>query len=101
MDRPVPRPFVRPRKLAEYPVGPTFRAGHLTDVNAGMRTFRPVINREKCVRCLRCFLVCPDGAVDKSGRELEIDYNYCKGCGVCAYECRPRAITMEKEAAGK
>jgi len=49
------------------------------------------------VMCLRCFLVCPDGVIDKSGDELVIDYDYCKGCGVCAHECRPKCIEMVKE----
>ena len=58
---------------------------------------RPVIDAEKCVRCLRCFLLCPDGAVDKSGERMEIDYDYCKGCGICCRACKPGAITMVKE----
>lgn len=61
-----------------------------------MRTFRPVIDTEKCVKCLRCFLVCPDGAIDKSGEHLEIDYDYCKGCGVCNRACKLGAITHGK-----
>jgi pyruvate ferredoxin oxidoreductase delta subunit len=65
--------------------------------NAGWRVFRPIINQGKCIGCLRCFLVCPDGAIDKSGESLEIDYGFCKGCGVCAYECKVGAITMVRE----
>jgi pyruvate ferredoxin oxidoreductase delta subunit len=26
-----------------------------------------------------------------------IDYDYCKGCGLCAYECPADAIVMIKE----
>ncbi len=89
--------FVAPKKLSEYPLGPAFRAGHITESNAGMRTFRPVIDTKKCVKCLRCFLLCPDGAVDKSGESLTVDYDLCKGCGICAYECKLKAITMKKE----
>ncbi len=80
------------------PLGPAFETGQLHDVSSGMRTFRPVIDTEKCVKCLRCFLVCPDGAIDKSGETLEIDYDYCKGCGVCRRACKPGAISMVKEA---
>ena len=79
-------------------MGPSTRSGHLIDVSSWMRTFRPVIDAEKCVNCLRCFLVCPDGTIDKSGDILEIDYDYCKGCGVCAKACKVEAITMIKEA---
>ena len=80
------------------PLGPAFETGQLHVVSSGMRTFRPVIDTEKCVKCLRCFLVCPDGAIDKSGETLEIDYDYCKGCGVCRRACKPGAISMVKEA---
>ena len=34
---------------------------------------------------------------DKSGEHLEIDYDYCKGCGVCNRACKLGAITMVKE----
>jgi 2-oxoacid:acceptor oxidoreductase delta subunit (pyruvate/2-ketoisovalerate family) len=63
------------------------------------RTFKPVINLEKCNKCLMCHIYCPDGAVIlKTGtEEVEIDYNYCKGCGICANECRQKAIEMVLE----
>ena len=62
--------------VKELPLGPSFPTGQLHDISSGMRTFRPVIDTEKCVKCLRCFLVCPDGAIDKSGAALEIDGGY-------------------------
>ncbi|MDR3592731.1 MAG: 4Fe-4S binding protein [Negativicutes bacterium] len=101
MERPIPKEYKRPDKIADYPIGPNFTSGNLIDVAAGMRTFRPVIDTEKCVHCLRCFLLCPDGAIDKSGTELEIDFNYCKGCGICAHECKVKAVRMEKEGDGQ
>ncbi len=52
-----------------------------------------------CFECDNCFGVCPDNAVVKlgPGRRYEIDYDYCKGCGVCAEECPSGAIDMIKE----
>lgn len=83
--------------ITQIPLGPAYEAGRLVDVSSGMRTFRPVIDQEKCKHCLRCFLVCPDGTIDKSEENLAIDYDYCKGCGVCARACAFDAIEMIKE----
>jgi pyruvate ferredoxin oxidoreductase delta subunit len=96
MDRPRIVEYSKPSRVEDYPCG-AFKAGHLVQGNAGWRVFRPVIDHEKCVFCLRCFLVCPDGAIDKSGEKLEIDYSFCKGCGVCAHECKVGAISMVRE----
>lgn len=98
MDRPkVNRKWEEPKSVKEYPVGSTCEAGNLTTINAGWRVFKPIIDTDKCVMCLKCFLFCPDGVIDKSGDKLTIDYDYCKGCGVCEHECKPRAIKMVKE----
>lgn len=97
MNRPQPVNFVPPKTLAEYPVGPCCPSAHIVGINVGMRTFRPIIDHATCVHCLRCFLVCPEGAIDKSEADLEIDLNYCKGCSVCAHECKVGAITLVKE----
>ena len=97
MDRPKVKKWEEPKTVQDYPLGATCDSDHLVSINAGWRTFRPVIDQEKCVMCLRCFLVCPDGAIDKSEKQLAIDYDYCKGCGVCAYECKPQCIAMVKE----
>lgn len=93
------KPIPAPARLADYPVGPTFAAGYLVEGNAGMRTFRPVFDAAKCVGCLRCYLLCPDGAVVRTGDKVAIDYDFCKGCGVCAHECKVRALAMVKEGA--
>jgi 2-oxoisovalerate ferredoxin oxidoreductase delta subunit len=28
---------------------------------------------------------------------VEVNYDYCKGCGICAHECPTKAITMVEE----
>ena len=52
-----------------------------------------------CFECDNCFGVCPDNAVIKlgPGNRFKIDYDYCKGCGICAAECPCGAIRMEPE----
>jgi len=59
------------------------------------RVFRPVKDDEKCNSCLLCWIYCPEASISKE--ELEIDYQYCKGCGICADECPTGAIVMVKE----
>lgn len=98
MNKPQVKVWKAPTRVSEYPLGATCPSDHLTSINAGWRTYRPVIDQVKCVNCLRCFLVCPDGVIDKSGDQLEIDYDYCKGCGICAHECKFGAIEMVREA---
>lgn len=97
MDKPKVRKWKEPSNIKSYPLGATCKSDHLTSINAGWRTYKPVINLDKCVKCLKCFLVCPDGVIDKSTEDLSIDYDYCKGCGVCAHECPVNCIDMVKE----
>ena len=52
-----------------------------------------------CFECDNCYGVCPDNAIKKLGfgKGFEIDYDYCKGCGLCAEECPCGCITMVPE----
>jgi 2-oxoacid:acceptor oxidoreductase delta subunit (pyruvate/2-ketoisovalerate family) len=52
-----------------------------------------------CFECDNCFGVCPDNAVMKlgAGGRYAVDYDYCKGCGLCAAECPCGAIAMVPE----
>jgi len=62
------------------------------------RVFRPVLDKDRCVKCLRCWIFCPEGAIVRLDDDsIEINYDYCKGCGICARECKVNAITMERE----
>lgn len=62
------------------------------------RSVRPVWNQEKCRQCLMCWIYCPDSSILISeGKVVGIDYEFCKGCGICVSICPAQAITMEKE----
>ncbi|MEM2103847.1 MAG: 4Fe-4S binding protein [Candidatus Bathyarchaeia archaeon] len=63
------------------------------------KTFRPIWDSGKCMRCLLCVIFCPDGAArwKADDGKVEFDYNFCKGCGVCANECPVKAIEMKLE----
>jgi len=57
------------------------------------RTFKPILDKEKCIDCGNCVLFCPEGCINQ---DYDIDYDYCKGCGICAEECPVKAIEMER-----
>lgn len=61
------------------------------------RTQHPVMDDEKCVKCGLCFLYCPVSSISKANGKFVISYDYCKGCGICAHECKKQAITMVPE----
>ena len=85
------------RFLDQVSRGAVFPGGHIEAKTGTWRVFRPVIDQERCNMCLLCWVFCPDGVVFRQGAGLGIDYEYCKGCGICANECRPKAIEMVKE----
>ena len=70
---------------------------------SGWRATRPIFNAENCSQCFRCWIYCPDSAiVVEDSKIVGVNLDYCKGCGVCAYECLgkkgAKAITMEEES---
>jgi 2-oxoacid:acceptor oxidoreductase delta subunit (pyruvate/2-ketoisovalerate family) len=54
-----------------------------------------------CFECDNCYGVCPDNAVIKlgPGNRFRFNYDFCKGCGLCAAECPCGAIEMSPETA--
>jgi len=72
--------------------------GGLDETNALFEA-RRCLSCGNCFECDNCYGVCPDNAVVKlgEGKRYEINYDYCKGCGLCAEECPCGAIVMEPE----
>ncbi len=52
-----------------------------------------------CDRCDNCHVFCPDVSVLKDLRDgtRRIDYDHCKGCGVCVTECPGSAMVLDEE----
>jgi len=97
MNRPELKQFIKPKHINDYPVGPSFDAGFLTSENSGWRTEKPIVDAEKCIGCWQCYLFCPEGVIFKSNNIIDIDYAFCKGCGICARVCPKEAISLIKE----
>jgi 2-oxoacid:acceptor oxidoreductase delta subunit (pyruvate/2-ketoisovalerate family) len=73
--------------------------GGLDETNA-LYEARRCLSCGNCFSCDNCYGVCPDNAVIKlgaPGEKYEIDYDFCKGCGICAAECPCGAIEMVAE----
>ncbi len=81
------------------------RQSTFEEVQLGLNESNALFEARRCLSCGNCFEcdncygVCPDNAVIKlaPGERYEIDYDYCKGCGICAQECPCGAIRMEPE----
>jgi 2-oxoacid:acceptor oxidoreductase delta subunit (pyruvate/2-ketoisovalerate family) len=53
----------------------------------------------RCTLCKNCILFCPDmsTSVSSDNTGIDIDYDYCKGCGICAQECPGAFIAMKRD----
>ena len=72
--------------------------GGLDEKNALFEA-RRCLSCGNCFECDNCYGVCPDNAVIKlgPGQRFAFNYDYCKGCGLCAAECPCGAIEMVAE----
>jgi len=64
-----------------------------------MAEARRCFNCGVCNRCELCLIFCPDVAISRrpDGTGFEIDYDHCKGCGLCNAECPRGAMAMTRE----
>lgn len=78
-------------------VGPGSMSQNLT---GSWGVSEPIYDQGKCVRCQRCWFICPEGCVvRKEDDSLHFDLRYCKGCGLCAKVCPKEAIVMRRKGA--
>jgi pyruvate ferredoxin oxidoreductase delta subunit len=63
------------------------------------RIVRPVIDDEKCTRCMTCYIACPDSCWAYNEEEDQMVWNaqFCKGCQVCIHQCPTEALTPQAE----
>lgn len=81
------------------------RAGTFDEVVSGLTEESAQFEARRCMSCGNCFAcdncfgVCPDNAVKKVdiAKGYAIDYDYCKGCGLCVAECPCGSISMVPE----
>jgi len=44
-----------------------------------------------------CWKFCPEPAILIKDGKVLIDYDFCKGCGICCEVCPKKAISMQRE----
>lgn len=91
---------VKEWKVKDHPEGATIPTGGSAAEykTGGWRSKKPVWLEDVCSQCLICWIFCPDSSIQiAEGKMTGIDYDHCKGCGICAKECPRDAIKMEEE----
>ena len=56
------------------------------------------VDRDKCIGCEACTMVCPVGAISMVDGKAMIDPEQCISCGACVGECPVEAIAPEATA---
>lgn len=95
----------RPRERMPQSSDMTKRIGSFDEVNLGLSEERAIQEAQRCFGCgtcslcENCYTFCPDSSVWRMDPHeiFEIDYEFCKGCGICAHECPSHFIEMVRE----
>lgn len=99
--------YFKPSKRSDMNKIPiSSRTACLSEVNLGLTHEQAMHDISRCFHCGRCtmcdncYIFCPDNAINHKNGEFgyNIDYDYCKGCGICVTECPRNAMGMEKES---
>lgn len=90
-DRCEPKPELKEPTLT--------RAMDFTEVNHGLDSSleaQRCFSCGHCTQCDSCLVYCPEGIIRRAGPGYEVDYSYCKGCGICVSECPRSAMEMHE-----
>lgn len=91
------------------PTVPLEQRNDSTEIEGGPNTAQAMAEAQRCfscgncLACDNCWTLCPDNAVlktseiAKDGSHYLFDYEYCKGCGLCAKECPCGFISMVED----
>ncbi|WP_246019674.1 indolepyruvate ferredoxin oxidoreductase subunit alpha [Bacilliculturomica massiliensis] len=71
---------------------------HRTKEERPMTVF---IDKNKCISCGACAVVCPARAITLRGGCAHVDPTLCTGCGMCVCKCYTRAIHKGEPEAGE
>lgn len=79
--------------------------GSFAEVNQGLGERTVLTESGRCFNCgvcnmcENCWVFCPDISIwpKQDAFGYDIDYDHCKGCGICVEECPRAAMSMEEE----
>ena len=92
-------PRLRAKVLSKQKAIQGFDEIHLgLDRRSAVRSAERCFQCGLCNSCRNCDLFCPDLAVLMKGKGPEINYDHCKGCGICVQECPRGALKLAEEA---
>ncbi len=98
--------YFEPRKRSKAPKSSiSRRMNSFEEVNLGFSEEGALEEAGRCFNCGvcnlcdNCYIFCPDAAITRSEGDDSntVNYDYCKGCGICMEECPRDAIVMEEE----
>jgi len=91
------RKVIEFKDLNLYYFDPIARQSRINDAQAAAKEADRCFDCGTCTVCGNCWLFCPDSSVIKTNNEFQFNYDYCKGCGICAVECPRGAIYIKEE----
>ena len=91
-------------RMAQTRLVPSERVRNFNEIDLpvpddlAMQEAKRCFNCGVCNQCDNCYSLCPDFSVirDRVSGSRNINYDYCKGCGICDHECPRGIITMEE-----